>query len=106
MNMSGTLKINARKRSHNRAHRPGNPLSTYLRSVVKSLMEINFRSEKASSGTAQAYRLGDAVQHSGFGTGRVMAHWPDGTLLVRFDRDVKSQLVWPSLLDRANSRLR
>ena len=106
MNMSGTLEINARKRSHNGTHRPGNPLRTYARSVVKSLMEINFRSEKASTGTAQTYRLGDAVHHSGYGTGRVMAHWPDGTLLVRFDREVKSQLVWPSLLDRVNGRQR
>lgn len=48
-------------------------------------------------------QLGGAVLHGTYGPGKVMAHWPDGTLLVRFDRLRKSRLVSPSHLGRFRS---
>jgi hypothetical protein len=60
----------------------------------------------ASSAANSRLRLGESVQHSRYGAGRVLAHWADGTVLVRFDGLAKNQLIWPSFLDRANGHLR
>ncbi|MFQ5922506.1 MAG: hypothetical protein ACE5M4_06645 [Anaerolineales bacterium] len=104
MNTPATLEFGPQVRSNDKTHRPVTSLSMYARSAVKSKTEKSTRSSKASSEPAPSYRLGDAVHHGRFGTGQVMAQWPDGTLLVRFDRAVKSRLVWPSLLDRVNGQ--
>jgi hypothetical protein len=74
-------------------------LRQYARSAARFITENSISSGKGSSGTALSYRLGQIVHHSRFGTGRVVAHWPDGTLLVKFDGAVKNRLVFPSLLD-------
>ena len=74
-------------------------LRNFVRSAARSRTENRIGSSRTSSGKAHARLLGDAVHHDQFGSGRVMAHWPDGTLLVRFDGEVKSRLVWPSLLN-------
>ena len=106
MNYPAALEMSTKARSNDKTQNPVGWLREYARSLVKSKAEGSTRPSQAISKTKPGYRLGDAVHHSGFGTGRVMAHWPDGTLLVRFDREVKSQLVWPSLLDRLNGRQR
>jgi hypothetical protein len=49
---------------------------------------------------ATSFRLGGRVQHHKFGTGVVRAFNPDGTLLVRFDGQAKSQPVFPTFLGR------
>ncbi len=101
-----TLEIGTEVGSRNRTHRPESLLRTFARSLTKSRSEKGIRSSKPSFRTAQSYRLGEVVHHGKFGTGQVMVHWPDGTLLVRFDGAVKSRLVWPSLLDRMNDQRR
>ena len=101
-----TLEIGTEVRSKIKTHRPVALLRKFARSLARSRTENSIRSSKASSGTGASYHLGQAVHHGQFGTGQVMAHWPDGTLLVRFDSAVKSRLVWPSLLDRVNGRRR
>jgi len=106
MNIPSTLEIRTGVQSKDWIHQLVTTLRMYTRSAAKSRTEKSIRSSKASSGTAPGYRLGEVVQHGQFGTGRVMAHWPDGTLLVRFDSMAKSRLVFPSLLDRVNGRRR
>ena len=51
--------------------------------------------------TASKARLGEAVNHPGYGNGIVTARWPDGRLQVRFQRKARNRLVWPSHVDRA-----
>ena len=98
------LEMGTDVRSINKTRRPEPLLRMFARSLAKSRTGNSIRSSKALSGTAPSYRLGEVVQYGQFGTGRVMANWPDGTLLVRFESVVKSRLVSPSLLDRVNSR--
>lgn len=64
------------------------------------------RSAERSGTTTSRPRLGEAVHHSQYGDGQVLAHWPDGTLLVRFHSTAKSRLVWPSFLDIVNGQQR
>jgi hypothetical protein len=51
-------------------------------------------------------RSGEVVQHGRHGLGQVLAHWPDGRILIRFDDSPKSQLIWPSFLDRVDGHRR
>lgn len=57
-------------------------------------------SPKPRSRSISRPQPGDAVRHGAYGQGRVLAHWPDGTLLVRFHRMPRSRLVPPSHLGR------
>jgi hypothetical protein len=104
MNSPATLEMITRVRLNDKTPRVGAWLRSIGRFAAPAKTESRIRSISQSSGTASSYRLGDAVRHNGFGSGRVMAHWPDGTLLIRFDRETKNRLVWPSLLDRINGR--
>ena len=99
MNTLSTLEIGTKVWSKDKAQHLVALLRQYVRSAARSRTENSVRSSKDSFWTASSYRLGQTVHHSRFGTGRVMAHWPDGTLLVRFDGAVKSRLVFPSLLN-------
>jgi hypothetical protein len=81
-----------------------NPRSTEIRPVEKSRTDSSSGSRVASSAANPKLRLGENVRHSRFGTGWVLAHWSDGTVLVRFDNLAKNQLIWPSFLDRANGQ--
>jgi hypothetical protein len=60
----------------------------------------SFISEESnnSNGRIPSLHLGDTVRHARFGTGRVMAQLPDGRLQIRFEGVVKSQMIFPSLL--------
>lgn len=98
MNIPAALEIGTKVWSDDKAQSLGTWLRTFARSAVKPRTESRIRSSEASSGVAPGYRLGDSVRHGRFGTGRVIAPWPDGTLLVRFDGEAKSRLIWPSLL--------
>lgn len=99
MNALSILEIGSKVWSKDKAHRLAARLGQSERSAARSRTENSIRSGQGSSGIALSYRLGQTVHHSRFGTGRVMAHWPDGTLLVRFDGADKNRLVFPSLLD-------
>lgn len=72
--------------------------------VAEARGAVAARSGKRPGGPAAVadsrFRLGDAVRHGRFGSGRVQAHWPDGTVQVRFDRAARSRLVWPAFLER------
>ena len=74
--------------------------------VRRSVPTNGIGSGEASSAAMPKLRLGENVRHGRHGTGRVLAHWPDGTVLVRFDDMAKNQLIWPSFLDRANGQRR
>lgn len=93
MNTPTTLELRTGLQSNNKTYRSAAPLRIFARSKAK------FRTSKASSAKAPDYRLGEVVQHGHFGTGRVMALWPTGSLLVRFDGADKNRLVFPSLLN-------
>lgn len=99
MNTLSILEIGARVWSKDTAQHFVATLKQYARSAARFKTENSIRSGKGSSRTALRYRLGQIVHHSRFGTGRVMAHWPDGTLLIKFDRAGGHRLVIPSLLD-------
>ena len=106
MNNPTTLEMITKVRLNDSAPDVGAWLRRIARSVAKARTTGGIRSASPSSRTISGYRLGDAVLHGSFGAGQVMAHWPDGTLVVRFDGETKSRLIWPSLLDRVNSRRR
>ena len=102
MNTTSTLEIRKEVQQDGKLIRLAAQLKMLAQSAVKSVKENSNQLSEASSRTAPSYRLGEAVQHGKFGSGRVMAHWPDGTLLVRFEGMAKSRLVWPSFLDRVD----
>jgi hypothetical protein len=99
MNTSSILETGTKVWSKDKAQRLVAMLRQYVRSTARFITENCIRSDKGSLGIALSYRLGQIVHHSRFGTGRVMAHWPDGTLLVKFDGADKNRMVFPSLLD-------
>jgi hypothetical protein len=99
MNISSTFEKATIVRTSTPTMRLATQLRNYVRSAVRSRTENGFSPSKISSGKAPARCLGDAVHHGQFGSGRVMAHWPDGTLLIRFEGGGKSRLVWPSFLN-------
>ncbi|MEE9513895.1 MAG: hypothetical protein V3V46_07435 [Anaerolineales bacterium] len=90
--------------NHTLAPFKSGPRSTSINPVERSRAGSSYESSGASSGANSKLRLGENVQHSRYGTGRVLAHWSDGTVLVRFDDLAKNQLIWPSFLDRANGQ--
>ena len=85
------------------------PLKTHLRQTElkpapKAVAENGIRSDERSSSANAKLQLGEAVVHSHHGVGRVLAHWADGTILVRFDSLAQNQLIWPSFLDRVSGQ--
>ena len=78
--------------------------STEINPAERSRAASSNGSQGTASGAKSKLRLGENVQHSRYGTGRVLAHWPGGTVLVRFDNLAKNQLIWPSFLDRAKGQ--
>lgn len=74
-------------------HTPTSPPADAQAASVQGLSPAGYG--KADS----KFRLGDVVHHGRFGPGRVLAHWPDGTVMVRFDRLAKNRLVWPAFLN-------
>ncbi len=82
------------------------PRSAELKSAERSVTENGKGSRGASSSAKAKLQLGEAVRHSRHGVGRVLAHWADGTILVRFDNLAQNQLIWPSFLDRVNGQRR
>ncbi len=106
MNTQSTLKIGTKAQTDFTTLNPGNLLRDFANSSWISRLEKSIKSIKDSTRTAPDYRLGEAVHHGSFGTGRVMSHWPDGRLVVRFDNAVKNRLIFPSLLNRVNGQWR
>jgi hypothetical protein len=80
---------------HTRTQQNANTLSAEVPGAKKGT-----RSNDSSSRANSRLALGEAVRHGRHGNGQVVAHWPNGTVLVRFDGAPKSLLVWPSFLDR------
>lgn len=90
-----SLKVQVREANHH-------TLTTLLataRAGLKGLLKSRQPSHPVSD---SRLRLGDEVRHGGHGVGQMVSHWPDGRVLVRFNRTGKSLLVWPSFLE--NSR--
>jgi len=84
-----------------KAHRPAATSRLGAHAAERPRPENGSRLSHASP-AAPGLRLGEAVHHGQFGPGRVTAHWPDGTLQVRFEGAARSRLVWPSFLDCAD----
>ena len=82
------------------------PRATEINLGEQSGTESGNRFGGTSSAAESKLRLGENVRHSRHGTGRVLAHWADGTVLVRFDDLAKNELIWPSFLDRADGQRR
>ena len=109
MNTLSNAKLNVGHLSKFVTNHTLTPLKTSLRSTdvrpfEKSRTASSNGSQGASSAAKPKLRLGENVRHGRFGTGRVLAHWSDGTVLVRFDDMAKNHLIWPSFLDRANGQ--
>jgi hypothetical protein len=98
MNTSSILEIGTRVWSKDKAQHLLAMLRLHVGSALRFKTENSIRSGKGSFRTALSFRLGQVVYHSRFGTGRVMAHWPDGTPLFKFDGEDQNRLVFPSLL--------
>lgn len=99
MNATSTLELGTKLRSHLRARLLAS-LQKALSGGLAGSNPISRHRSTASSRRASDYRLGVKVGHPRFGMGQVLAHWPDGRLLIRFDGAARNRLVWPSLLDR------
>ena len=111
MKTLSNVEMSAELQSNDVTHHTLAPLRTArrlaeLKPAEKSKTENRKGSRKPSSPTESRPRLGKAVSHSRYGRGEVLAHWPGGTLLVRFDNAAKNRLVWPSFLDRVNGHRR
>lgn len=111
MNTLSTAEMTVELLSNDVTHHTRTPLKTDTRSTELKSAErsgtVNGKGSRGASSEAKAkLRLGEAVRHSRYGVGRVLAHWADGTILVRFDNMAKNQLIWPSFLDRANGQRR
>ena len=98
MNDLSTLELGIGTWVKDAAPRLAAPTKAFFRSVVNSIMERNMRQWRYAAGNVRRYRLGEEVFHSAYGGGRVLAHWPDGRLLIAFDRSASNQLVFPSML--------
>lgn len=98
-------------------------IKTELRSSDRSFIRLSFL--KIGANIAQTFgfvrkmaangspslpnskpRIGASVDHSRYGNGKVMAHYPDGTILVRFDNSAKNRRIWLSFLNLANNQRR
>jgi hypothetical protein len=102
MNTPTTLDLRRDVRSSEKTFGPVATMKNLVSLIVNA--PLNGRSREASSQQASGYRLGEAVQHVQYGSGRVKALWPDGALLVRFDSEDKNRMVFPSLLQGVNGR--
>lgn len=62
----------------------------------------NSSSEKIGDSRSQgaSLHIGQRVRNGRFGSGRVRALRPDGAVIVRFDGQKSSQIIFPSLLER------
>lgn len=98
MNATSTLELETKLESRLTVRLLGS-LRRVLASNLAALVSISGQISIASSRKVSGYRLGEKVGHARFGSGQVLAHWPDGRLLIRFDRAARNRLVWPSLLD-------
>ncbi len=80
--------------------------STELKTAEGPVIDGKEGSSKPLFAARSRLRLGEAVRHSKFGSGQVLAHLPEGTLLIRFDNGAMNRPIWPSFLDRVNGQLR
>lgn len=106
MNSTSMLEMKTAVRSKNRKFNPITLLRIKTYYSERSRTETSKRSNGSSSLTESKPRIGEAVRHSRYGKGQVLAHRPDGTLLIRFNNSTKNRLVWPSFLDRPNGQRR
>ncbi len=99
MNALSTLTMKRNLRSKSGSARNFRSEETLGREAVRQVIG-RFGGRPSLNGTSPDYRLGDIVRHARYGTGRVMAQLPDGRLQIRFEGVRKSQMIFPSLLQR------
>lgn len=79
-------------------------LTTRLASALSAVKRLLERWQPGSPARGRGrLLLGAEVRHGGYGVGQVVSHWPDGRILVRFERLGENLLVWPSTLDQRAS---
>jgi len=98
MNTPTTLDMKTNLRSNAKTQGWVNALRLLPTLLERTSAIKSIRSNKVSAQKAHSYRLGEVVHHGSFGSGTVKALWPDGRVLVRFDRAAKNQLIFPSFL--------
>ncbi len=86
-----SVEIQVREATH---HTPTAPDA-----AARAAAEPNRRSAGSAAPKNTRLQLGDLVRHGRYGSGRVLAHWPDGTVQVRFNRTARNRLVWPAFLE-------
>jgi hypothetical protein len=73
--------------------------------LIGSMSKIaSVRWKQFSSRRTETYRLGEAVHHGDFGSGEIVAAWPDGRMLVKFTGRSENLLVFPTLLVKERGR--
>ena len=106
MSSSLTIKLDTIVESKDRTVDTDVRRTTETNAIKRSVTDNQPRFNGSSSAMTSKPRLGETVRHSRYGKGRVLAHWPDGTLLIRFGNEAKNRLVSPSLLYRMNGQRR
>jgi len=98
MNTPTTLDMKTNLRSNAKTQEWVNALRNFPTLAERFRTIKSAQSNKVLAQKAHSYHLGEAVHHGSFGSGTVKALWPDGRVLVRFDRAAKNQLIFPSFL--------
>ncbi len=98
MNTQSALEMKVGVLSQPEAGPAVTPFQKFADWAARSRKEKFINSSQASSAPTSNYCIGEKVYHGGFGDGQVLAHWPDGRLLVRFENARKNQLIFPTYL--------
>lgn len=106
MNTPTTLELSSKVRPNEKTFDQAPAYRIFAGLIANAKASLKGRSNRVPMRTAPGYRLGEAVHHAQFGAGQVKAQWPDGTVLVRFDNETQSRLVFPSLLQGVNGHNR
>ena len=105
MNLKATLNLSPQQLLRADNHHTRTDLSSTVGPAGQSgVRNVPQSGETVASPTSKLL-IGEAVRHGRHGPGQVLSHWPDGTVLIRFDRKGKSVHVWPSFLERLNGKL-
>ena len=99
MNSQTAVDLNVGLPSASRFSREAGRTNIVARISARFRPAKNVAASQAISGSVSSYRIGEVVHHGQFGTGRVVACWPDGRLQVKFADSARSRFVFPSFLD-------
>jgi hypothetical protein len=99
MNATTALELANRKKPRNLVHRAHVSLMGIAELVSQTMAVVRIDHKETVVRDVTRYRIGDVVQHVQFGSGQVLAIWPDGRLQIRFETEGRNQLIFPSLVN-------